>query len=104
MRWTAGLTGLSVLVLLGCSVGGGSEAWKAEGFVIEAPGHGPLFCESIEYSSPPQCSDGVELTNWDWDVFEGEQRSAGTTWGEYSLVGTIENGMVTVREGLGFSL
>ena len=47
--------------------------------------------------APPQCG-GVPLANWDWNAVDGEQSGSGTTWGEFHVVGTYDDGILTVTE------
>jgi hypothetical protein len=48
-------------------------------------------------SLPPQCGD-VRLTGWDWATVDGEERLAGTIWGDYRVVGTYYDSSFRVLE------
>jgi hypothetical protein len=66
--------------------------------VLESPQRGPMLCVGfIATSLPPQCGD-VPITNWDWTAVEGEESRAGTTWGDYRVVGTYDGRAFTVIE------
>jgi hypothetical protein len=72
--------------------------YEADGTVLEDASHGPELClGGIALSLPPQCG-GVPLANWDWDAVDGEQSGSGTTWGEFHVVGTYDDGVLTVTE------
>ena len=61
-------------------------------------GDGPQLClGGVQESYPPQCG-GVPLAGWDWDAVEGEESAAGTTWGEFRVVGTYDGEVFTVSE------
>ncbi len=47
--------------------------------------------------TPPQCG-GVPIANWDWAAVEREETRAGTTWGEFHVVGTFDGETFTVTE------
>jgi hypothetical protein len=66
--------------------------------VIETGGVGPELClGSVAESDPPQCR-GIPLEGWSWDDVDGEETSAGTTWGYYHLVGGYDGDAFTVAE------
>jgi hypothetical protein len=74
------------------------QLYEADGTVLEDESHGPELClGGIALSLPPQCG-GVPLANWDWDAVEGAQSSSGTTWGEFHVIGTFRDGVLTVTE------
>jgi hypothetical protein len=77
---------------------GSDQLYEADGIVLEDESHGPELClGGIALSLPPQC-DGVPLANWDWDAVDGAQSGSGTTWGEFHVVGTYTDGVLTVTE------
>lgn len=66
--------------------------------VLESTDHGPQLCLSgVLESYPPQCG-GPDVVGWDWDVAPAKESASGTTWGEYSLVGTWDGAAFTVTE------
>jgi hypothetical protein len=72
--------------------------YEGDGTVLEDADHGPELClGGVLLSLPPQCS-GVPLAGWDWDAVEGAQSGSGTTWGEFHVVGTYADGVLTVTE------
>jgi hypothetical protein len=74
------------------------QLYEADGIVLEDSSHGPELClGGIALSLPPQCG-GVPLAGWDWEAVDGEQSESGTTWGEFHLVGTYDDGALTVTE------
>lgn len=74
------------------------QLYEADGTVLEDESHGPELClGGVALSLPPQCG-GVPLANWDWDAVEGAQSGSGTTWGEFHVVGTYADGVLTVTE------
>ncbi|MGH2746561.1 MAG: hypothetical protein ACRDKB_01385 [Actinomycetota bacterium] len=57
-----------------------------------------MLCLGVILDSlPPQCGD-VPITNWSWNDVDGEEQVAGTTWGEYHVVGTFDGESFTVTE------
>ncbi len=69
-----------------------------QGDGMESPSHGPELCVGgVADSLPPQCG-GVPLVNWSWDAVEGEESVSGTTWGDFHVVGTYDDGVLTVTE------
>ena len=75
-----------------------AQLYEADGIVLEDAGHGPELClGGVLLSLPPQCG-GVPLANWDWNAVDGEQSGSGTTWGEFHVVGTYDDGVLTVTE------
>ena len=66
------------------------------GPVREDANQAELACV-ILLSLPPQC-DGVPLANWDWDAVDGAQSGSGTTLGEFHVVGTYADGVLTVTD------
>src|SRR5687768_15458670 len=74
------------------------QLYEADGTVLENESHGPELClGGVALSLPPQCG-GVSLANWDWDAVDGAQSGSGTTWGEFHVVGTYVDGVLTVTE------
>jgi hypothetical protein len=77
---------------------GSGQLYEGNGTVLEDAEHGPELClGGVLLSLPPQCS-GVPLANWSWDTVEGAQSGSGTTWGEFHVVGTYADGVLTVTE------
>jgi hypothetical protein len=73
-----------------------SQRYEATAFVLEGKAGSPMLClGAIATSLPPQCGD-VPITNWNWDGVDGEQRAAGSTWGDYHVVGTFDGTSFTV--------
>jgi hypothetical protein len=74
------------------------QLYESDGTVLEDSSHGPELClGGVALSLPPQCG-GVPLANWDWDAVDGAQSGSGTTWGEFHVVGTYSDGVLTVTE------
>lgn len=66
--------------------------------VLASPDHGPQLClGGVATSLPPQCG-GPDVVGWDWTEIEGEESVGGTTWGEYRVVGTYQEGGFTLTE------
>jgi hypothetical protein len=66
--------------------------------VLESPEHGPQLClGGVADSLPPQCG-GPDIVGWDWDDATGEESANGTTWGDYTVVGTWADGTFTLTE------
>ena len=63
--------------------------------VPEIPAHRPQLCWTLRESLPPQCS-GPDVVGWDWSAVNGERSAAGTTWGDYTLVGTFDGTTFTL--------
>ena len=75
-----------------------SQLYEGDGTVLEDESHGPELClGGVALSLPPQCG-GVPLVGWDWEAVDGAQSGSGTTWGEFHVVGTYEDGILTVTE------
>lgn len=110
---------LAVLWLLGCGAGDpaavsvgtdrsdesaptvpppdADRLYEASAIVLEAD-DGPQLClGGVALSLPPQCGD-VPIAGWDWEAVEGEESSAGTTWGEFHVVGLYDGETFTVTE------
>jgi hypothetical protein len=74
------------------------QLYEVDGIVLEDSSHGPELClGGVALSLPPQCG-GVPLANWDWDAVDGAQSGSGTTWGDFHVVGTYADGVLTVTE------
>jgi hypothetical protein len=103
---------LVVSLLAGCStnesveVGGGADRSADQELtgtttVLESSEHGPQACfGGVMDSYPPQCG-GPDIVGWDWDAVEGEESASGTTWGDYSVVGTYADGALTLTRPAG---
>ena len=76
--------------------GDSEEELVAAATVLEKDGGGAMLClGGVATSLPPQCG-GPVITNWDWtDVADADSR-AGTTWGEYVVVGTYDGTTFTL--------
>ena len=73
------------------------QRYTATGTVLESPEHGPQLCAGVQDSYPPQCG-GPDIMGWDWDAVSGEESASGTTWGEYTVVGTWDGAALTLTE------
>jgi hypothetical protein len=74
-----------------------ADLYEADATVLD-DADGPKLClGGVAESLPPQCA-GLPLLGWDWRAVEGEETVAGTTWGDYRLVGTFDGEAFTVRE------
>jgi hypothetical protein len=78
------------------------QLYEADTIVLEKSepprAHGPELCfGGIALSLPPQCG-GTPIANWDWGAVEGEESASGTTWGNYHVVGTYDDGVFTITE------
>jgi hypothetical protein len=73
-----------------------TQLYEADTTVLEDRTHGPMLCLSgILESLPPQCGN-VPIANWDWQAVSGEERSAGTIWGNYHVVGSYDRSTFTL--------
>lgn len=76
---------------------GGDQRYTTTATVLESPAHGPQLClGAVATSLPPQCG-GPDIVNWSWDDVASESMS-GTTWGEYTVVGTYDGERFTLTE------
>lgn len=73
------------------------QRYTATGTVLESPEHGPQLCSAVETSYPPQCG-GPDIVGWGWDAVADEESANGTTWGEYTVVGTWDGAALTLTE------
>lgn len=108
-RWVVALL-IVGFALGGC--GGGTELesgtgpedsveYTGSGTVLESPDHGPQLClGGVQLSLPPQCG-GPDLVGWDWNAVDNEESASGTTWGEYSVVGTWDGERLTLTRSPG---
>jgi hypothetical protein len=64
--------------------------------VLSSPDHGPQLCAAVAESYPPQC-EGLDIGGWDWSTVEHES-AGGTTWGDYNVVGSFDDGVFTLTE------
>lgn len=76
---------------------GADTRYQVSATVLESPDHGPQLCLGVNFSYPPQCS-GLDLIGWDWASVDDAESAGGTTWGEYTVVGTWDGGALTVIE------
>ena len=100
---------LVVLVLLGSCGDAGVPVTAGSGAapdqrhtvsatVLESPQHGPQLClGGVAESYPPQCS-GPDVVGWRWDEVDGEEAAGGTTWGDFSVVGTWDGDQLTLTQ------
>lgn len=78
--------------------GSSSQRYTATGMVLESSEHGPQLClGGVEESYPPQCG-GPDVIGWSWDAVDGEESAGGTTWAEYTVVGTWDGEALTLTE------
>lgn len=75
----------------------GDQRYTATATVLESPDHGPQLCAGVETSHPPQCG-GPDIIGWDWDEAAEKETAGGTTWGEYTVVGTWDGTALTLIE------
>jgi hypothetical protein len=68
------------------------------GTVIERRPHGPQLCLGAVLMSLPPQGGGPAVTNWDWSEVRGSESMSGTTWGEYTLVGTYDGRSFTMTQ------
>ena len=74
-----------------------AQLLEGSGTVLD-DGSGPQLClGAVAESLPPQCS-GIPLAGWDWGAVEGEESAAGTTWGDFQVVGTYDGEVFTVTD------
>lgn len=66
------------------------------GWVLESPDHGPQLCLGFLMTSNPPQGSGPDITNWDWASVTGHETLDGTTWGDYTVVGTYARGVFTL--------
>ncbi|WP_156384385.1 hypothetical protein [Marmoricola sp. Leaf446] len=66
------------------------------GWVLESPDHGPQLCLGFLMTSNPPQGSGPDITNWDWASVTGHETLDGTTWGDYTVVGTCARGVFTL--------
>jgi hypothetical protein len=64
--------------------------------VLSSPDHGPQLCAAVDESYPPQC-EGLDIAGWDWSSVKHES-AGGTTWGDYDVVGTVDDDVLTLTE------
>jgi len=65
--------------------------------VLESHEHGPQFCAEVLDSYPPQCG-GPAVIGFDWSIVSGATSANGSTWGEYTLVGTWDGTALTLTQ------
>jgi hypothetical protein len=75
-----------------------ARRYEADATVLQNPEHGPELClGAVTSSLPPRCG-GVPIPNWRWDQVTGDETRAGTTWGNFHVVGTYDGATFTVHE------
>jgi hypothetical protein len=76
----------------------GAQRYEVSATVLESADHGPQLCAGgTLLSLPPQCG-GPDIIGWDWGAVADETTNAGTTWGEYRIVGTYDGTSFTLTE------
>jgi len=79
----------------------GVALYAADTTVLQnADGPARLCIGSIGQSLPPVCGI-VPVPNWSWNYVEGELSLAGTTWGEYHVVGAYDGQSFVLVEAPG---
>lgn len=73
------------------------QRYTATATVLESPEHGPQLCAGTQDSYPPQCG-GPDIVGWDWDDVPVKESANGTTWGDYTVVGTWDGTALTLTE------
>ena len=74
------------------------QLFSVTALVLEDATHGPKLCLSfVTASSPPQCGD-IPITNWTWDVVEGETRQGRTISGRYHIIGMYDRRTFTLTQ------
>lgn len=89
----------AVLALLAALVAlTGPVSHEFRGMVLDQ-GDGPVFCDTIMESYPPQCGTlSPDVVGWQWDSLAGVEESGGIRWGEYSFDGEIDGDTLFVSE------
>ena len=91
----------SLLVLVGCAAGSGSDGPPlgavvpsppsgevvGQGTVMDVGGQVELCLGGVAESYPPQCS-GIPMADWIWDDVEGSESAEAVRWGAYAVQGT----------------
>lgn len=77
---------------------GEDQLYEATGTVLETEDDPAQLCLGVVLESlPPQC-DGLPLERWDWTNVDGEERSGGTTWGDFHVTGTYDGTAFAVTD------
>ena len=85
-------------VTTGETPGDSDRQYTATATVLESPDHGPQLClGGVADSHPPQCG-GLDIVGWEWGSVEAEESILGTTWGEYTVIGTYDGEQFTLTE------
>ncbi len=75
-----------------------NQRYRVSTTVLESPAHGPQLClGGIAASYPPQCG-GFDVAGLDWAAIANKQSANGTTWGDATLVGTLDRNTFTLTE------
>lgn len=75
-----------------------AERYRVDAVTVLDAEDGPQLClGGVAESLPPQC-EGPDVVGWDWADVNDEETAGGTTWGEYSVVGTWDGERLTVTE------
>ena len=76
----------------------GEQRYTVTTTVLESPQHGPQLCLAGTLDSyPPQCG-GPDVVGWDWEEVPAKESASGTTWGDYTVVGTWDGEVFTLTE------
>ena len=70
--------------------------YRFSGMVFESSDHGPHLCGVVMQFYPPQCS-GPDVGGWAWAGL-GAESDSGTTWGEFTVVGTWDGERLALTE------
>jgi len=96
--------GNDVIATTSGTPGDADRRYTATAMVLESPDHGPQLClGGVDESLPPQCG-GPDIVGWDWESVSDEESRSGTTWGEYTVVGTYDSTRFTHRARAGAHL
>lgn len=76
----------------------GPVSHEFRGMVLDE-GDGPVFCDTIMESYPPQCGSlSPDVVGWTWDSLSGVEQSGGIRWGEYVFDGVLDGDTLVVSE------
>jgi hypothetical protein len=78
--------------------GDGTTLYESDAVVLESSAHGAELCVGgVADSLPPQCS-GIPISNWRWNMVDGEESASGSTWGQFHVVGRYDGTDFTVTD------
>src|SRR3954451_24243426 len=72
------------------------QRYVGTGTVLENQSHGPQLGPAIAQTYPQQGA-GCDIVGWDWSSVEYEE-AAGVRWGDFTVVGTWDDGRLTLVE------